>query len=326
MKAVGESLKTYRDLNGLSTGEVALLLDIAEKVYTAMEEDETEISLKQLLRLCRYYGVKPDVFLEPDAVESESVGQVKEEPIPVAEIIEEEPEDDTGFDYLTHYGLQEGKRKMTALQAAEIYKKHGEEITEEQAEKVLKFMDTMIPITMTHVLREKRREERLVKNPKGFPVKSGRFSCRLCGHGGGEHPMWYDRFGLKCRACQNAVDDGLIPGEIAKDHELFYSEFDLGYYFNLKGKALREWIKKGLLKSRTILQANGRGKHYRVFLMSEHEGFLPPLKMFRIGGWVADEDKDGNQFYRTTAWYEYVDPFEYLKDYGIIGYMKYKEP
>jgi len=47
-------------------------------------------------------------------------------------------------------------------------------------------------------------------------------------------------------------------------------------------------------------------------------------KMMRIAGWVEDEE-DGKKFYRTSQWYEYVDPFEYLKDYGVINYMKYKD-
>ncbi len=83
---------------------------------------------------------------------------------------------------------------------------------------------------------------------------------------------------------------------------------------------LREWIKKGLLKPRTIPGADGKGKHYQVFLTSDHEGFLPPITMFRIGGWIEDEE-DGKKFYRTSEWYEYVDPFEYLKGYGIMDYM-----
>jgi len=45
--------------------------------------------------------------------------------------------------------------------------------------------------------------------------------------------------------------------------------------------------------------------------------------MFRIGG-AVEEEENGKKYIRSSEWYEYVDPFEYLKDYGIIAYMNIK--
>lgn len=321
-------MQAYRLQHDLSREDVALMLGIPVGLYEEMESDRAEIGLKHLLTLCRYYEIKPDAWLSDPSeavknppVVTESVAPADKEVIPTGELsFEDEPEDD---DFPSMYDLDRSKRKVTAKQAVAILKKNGTEVTEEEAEKVLDFMYKMAPIAIRHAMRQLRRDEKLKKYPDGYPLSGKGYTCWLCHHGG-DGRMWYDRFGLKCMLCQKAIDQGIVPGEITQHDSLFYSEFDLGHYFGLKGKGLREWIKNGLLKPRTITLENGKSKHYQVFLMSDHEGFLPPVKMMRIGGWVEDEE-DGKKFYRTSQWYEYVDPFEYLKDYGIIKYMKYKE-
>src|SRR3569833_2735332 len=328
MNKIGKQLKTYRLQHSLSCEDVALMLNIPVALYEEMEGNRAEISLKQVLTLSRFYAIKPDAWLgysedvaEIPPVIAEPVTD-NEQVMPAGELVFEDEKDDDD-DFPSVFDLDRSKRSLKAKEVVAIYKKHGTELSEEQAEKVLDFMYKMAPIALSHAKRQIRRDNKLKLYPKGYSLSGKGFTCWLCHHGG-DGKMWYERFGLKCMLCQRAVDQGIVPGEITQDDTLFYSEFDLGHYFNLKGKALREWIKKGLLKPRTITREDGKGKHYQVFLMSEHEGFLPPIKMMRIGGWVEDEE-DGKKFYRTSQWYEHVDPFEYLKDYGIMSYMKYKE-
>ncbi|WP_214072604.1 helix-turn-helix transcriptional regulator [Mucilaginibacter sp. dw_454] len=327
MNKLGKQLKAYRLQHDLSREDVALMLNIPVGLYEEMESDIAETSLKHLLTLCRYYDIKPDVWLNysPEAVETPPVitepVPVNEESIPAGELVFEDEEEDDDFPSL--YNLDRSKRTINAKEVIETYKKQGTELSEEDAEKISDFMYQMAQISLKQAMRQVRRDNKLERYPKGYPLSGKSFTCWLCHHGG-DGRMWYDRFGLKCMPCQHAVEQGIVPGEITQDDTLFYSEFDLEHYFSLKGKALREWIKKGLLKPRTITRENGKSKHYQVFLMSEHEGFLPPIKMMRIGGLVEDEE-DGKKFYRSSQWYEHVDPFEYLKDYGIIKYMKYKE-
>jgi len=321
-----EQLQSYRLKNGLEEADVAFLLGISVAEYCDMEAGAVQMPLKLIVKLCRYYEIKPDAWLsEPqEVVETTPIIEepvaIDEEIIPAGELTFEDEEED----YPSIYDLDRSKRKVTTKQAVGILKKHGTDVTEEEAEKVLDFVYKMAPIAIKHAMRQLRRDNKLKLYPKGYPLSGKGYTCWLCHHGG-DGRMWYDRFGLKCMLCQQAVDQGIVPGEITQDDTLFYSEFDLGHYFSLKGKALREWIKKGLLKPKTITREDGKGKHYQVFLMSDHEGFLPPIKMMRIGGWIEDEE-DGKQFYRTSQWYEYVDPFEYLKGYGIMEYMKLKEP
>jgi transcriptional regulator with XRE-family HTH domain len=332
MNKIGKQLKVYRLKHDLSLEEAAFMLDIPVEAYAAIENDVAEISLKQLLKLCKYYGIKPDAFLNLEAAEDSKAAIAEPWVESESETVEEatgngkeEAADDGETDYPSIYELDRSKRKVKAKEVIAALKKEGKEVTEEEAEKVLDFMYMLAPIAVSQAMREARWQQRLERSPKGFPVKSGKFPCRLCGHGGGDYPMWYDRFGLKCRACQNAVEKGVVPGEITGDDTLYYSEHDFGHYFRLNGNVLKEWIKKGLLKPRIISGADGKGKHYQVFLTSDHEGFLPPITMFRIGG-LVEEEENGKKYIRGTKWYEHVEPFEYLKDYGIIKYMKLKEP
>ena len=328
MNKIGNQLKAYRLKNELSQEDVAFMLDITVKEYNVIENDAAEISLKQLLKLCKYYGIKPDAFLNPDVIENNKAIVVEPLANSETEVIQEpviSEEDDGETGYPSIYELDRSKREVKAKEVIAALKKDGKEITEEEAEKVLDLMYTLAPIAVSQAMLEAKWQQRLGRKPTGFPVKSGKFPCRICGHGSGEYPMWYDQFGLKCRACQNAVEKGVVPGEITGDDTLYYSEHDFGHYFRLKGNALKEWIKKGLLKPRIISGADGKGKHYQVFLTSDHKGFLPPITMFRIGC-LIEEEEDGKKYIRGTEWYEHVEPFEYLKDYGIIKYMKLKEP
>ncbi len=328
-------LKAYRLKQDLSLEEVAYMLDLSVEAYGAMETDAAEMSLKQLLKLCKFYEIKPEVFLKPEATESEEikekeaiaepVADVKTDMVPEAAVEEPDDEDEFEADFPTRFDLDKSKRSVKAKQVIETLKKEGKEVTDEQAEKVLDFLYLLAPLALNITLREAKWEQKLQRHPNGFAVVGKKYPCGLCGQGRDADQMWYDRFGLKCIACQQALEKGIIPGEIVSDDTLFYSEYDLKHYFRLEGKALREWIKKGLLKPRIIPNADGKGKHYRVFLTGDHAGFLPPITMFRIGGLVEGEDVNGKKFIRGSEWYEYVDPFEYLKDYGIMAYMKYKE-
>lgn len=333
---MNEPLRYYRHKNGLKQEDVAFMLDISLIDYAALENGAKELPLQLLVKLCRFYKIKPEEFLtaEKMKVEEKAAAPLQE---PAALPADEEPEiagedspneaddaDEFDASFPSRFDLDKSKRSVKAKQVIETFKKEGKEVTEDQAEKVLDFLYLLAPTALNITLREARWEQKLQHHPNGFAVTGKKYPCRLCGQGREADQMWYDRFGLKCIACQQAVEQGVIPGEIVLDDTLYYKEFDLAHYFRLEGKALREWIKKGLLKPRIIPKIDGKGKHYQVFLTSDHAGFLPPVTMMRIGGLVEDEDEQGKKFINSSQWYEYVDPFEYLKDYGIMKYMQYK--
>lgn len=199
---------------------------------------------------------------------------------------------------------------------------NGIDATEEQVHGVLHFMRRLAQMQVDHFLAEADWDAKLKEFPAGYHFKETGYCCRTCGHGASGENSWYDKFGLKCMACQKAVDAKIIPGELNRDKELFYSEAELSIYFNVSGKPLRDWIKKGIIKCRVIPGLTG-GTHYKVFLMRDNKGFLPPKEMLHIGG-MEKEVIDGKEWMVSHPWYHYVDPFVYLKKYRIMQYLQPK--
>lgn len=167
--------------------------------------------------------------------------------------------------------------------------------------------------------KEKLRDEKLAANPGGFDLDGVGYQCFVCGTHTGDGDNWYDQYGIKCLVCQKAIDNGEIPASLAKEKDTWYSKYDLESRFNLKGATLRKWIKEGIIKSRTVSRY-GEGVHVELFLLEDNEGFLPPKKL--VESQPVREKRDGEIFTRIAPWYQLVDPFEHLKDYGIIKHMR----
>lgn len=171
---------------------------------------------------------------------------------------------------------------------------------------------------------EKRRAEKLIANPKGFHLDGVGYRCAIChNHTTEEGDNWYDEYGIKCLVCQKAIDEGEIPASLAKDEESWYSTYDLDHYFNLKHMTLKKWIKEGIIKQR-IVSRYGQGVHVELFLIEDNKGFLPPKEMLKSHS--VEEIKDGKTWSHSEPWYQFVDPMEYLRNYGIIKHMRVVPP
>lgn len=188
---------------------------------------------------------------------------------------------------------------------------NGIDASEKEVREVLQLMKTLATISLDQVKKDFELEQRLIKEPKGFLMdKDYGEGCCICGSWRGDYDRWYDSNGIKCMICQKALESNLIPVSVATDKESYYSDTELKDYFNLEGKVLTEWIRAKLLKCRIIRNENG-GRYFRLYLMQDNEGFLPPKRLL-----VEASQGSGE------PWYCCVDPFEYLKDYGIIGFLR----
>lgn len=167
--------------------------------------------------------------------------------------------------------------------------------------------------------KDKIRDERLAANPGGFHLDGVGYQCFICGTHTGDGDNWYDQYGIKCLVCQKAIDNGEIPASLAKEKDIWYSNYDLESRFNLKGATLRRWIKEGIIKPRTVSRY-GEGVHVELFLIEDNEGFLPPKKL--VESQSIREKRDGQIYTRMAPWYQLVDPLEHLKDYRIIKHMR----
>ena len=152
----------------------------------------------------------------------------------------------------------------------ELWKKNrGEDLTDAQA---LEYSDNLLgfyrALLDVHT-RIERWKERLVNEPKGFPVPStGTYSCIICHHHMKGDEGWFDQFGIKCRPCQKAVEEDVIPGTVATDRESWYSSDDLKKKLGWHHSTVAKKVRVGELKAREI--RNGEHFWHFVFLKEEN--------------------------------------------------------
>lgn len=170
---------------------------------------------------------------------------------------------------------------------------------------------------------QKSRDEKLKENPKGFILDGKGYTCAICHNGTPEGDCWYDEYGIKCLVCQKAIDVGEIPAFLAKDKDSWYTKYDIEKFFNVKGPSLRSWIKKGIIKPRTISHY-GKGSWYELFMIEDNKDFLPPKKM--VESQYGNIEENGKKERRLFPWYCFVNPVEHLKGYKIMDHLRVLTP
>lgn len=192
---------------------------------------------------------------------------------------------------------------------------YGEEISDkeayESAHNLLGFVKTLYDID----LKDRERQLKLKKYPKGFHIKGEGYSCAICGNLISNEQTWYDKWGIKCLTCQKAIDKKVIPGSIAKDKDSWYSKYDLKDHFNINSSAMKRFIKEGILKPRIIRYDSGQ-PHVYLFLIKDNKNVLPPKELTKSR--IVAEEKDDGTWHHIEPWYKFVDPFEHLKGYKIM--------
>jgi len=170
--------------------------------------------------------------------------------------------------------------------------------------------------------KDDAQKKKLEENPGGFHLEGVGYSCVICGQNTPEGDNWYDKYGIKCLICQKAVDDGKIPASIAKNKDSWYSKYDIENRFNIKGPTFYSWIRKGVIKPRTIKNFN-KGDHVQIFMVKDNTDTLPPKELTKSRS--VKEEKDGKTYYGSEPWYKFTDAIEKVKDYKIMDYLKIVE-
>jgi len=117
--------------------------------------------------------------------------------------------------------------------------------------------------------RVKQWDERLKNEPHGFSFPdSGSYNCNICYQTISDKTGWYDQFGIKCRVCQKAVNDGVVPGSIIADRKSWYSPGELKDKYGWSHPTLKKKIKLSELKVREI--KSGESYWFYVFLKEEN--------------------------------------------------------
>jgi hypothetical protein len=200
-----------------------------------------------------------------------------------------------------------------------LEEKAGKEVSWEEASEGAYNLVNLMKLLLDLSRKEHGWKMRLKDEPKGFSLEGNGRTCALCKKSMSEDENWYDKWGLKCKTCQRAIDKKIIPGSILKNDKSWYSEYDLEDRFNLTKKFLNSWIKDGIIKARIIKNINGTD-YCRIFLIKDNKDFLPPKEL--VESKMVKEHRDGKDWYHCEPWYKFVDPFEHLKGYRIMDYMK----
>lgn len=183
-----------------------------------------------------------------------------------------------------------------------LEKQHGREFSIEEASQALWDLKMFAQITYELWAVESQRKEKLLEYPKGFHIE-GRGTCEICGDTASDENSWYDKHGLKCMYCQNAVNEKIIPVSV-KNKDSWYSQYDLAHYFNISRGELGKFIKQSFLNCR-IVKGEGKKIHLQLFLLSDNKDVLPPKKLLKSR--VVQVEKKGEMVFTDEYWYEYID-------------------
>ena len=157
----------------------------------------------------------------------------------------------------------------------EIYKKKfGKEISRQDAYESGQNLVNLFKILWECDKKEKRRQYRLRTEPDGFPV-DGTYSCIVCGTQINETSGWYDKYGLKCFPCRNAVKEKVIPTFVCKNRDSYYMTWQLKSDFNIHPQTARKLIRQGVLKARVITYDSGQPYEY-LLLKKENPQLMDP--------------------------------------------------
>ncbi len=203
-----------------------------------------------------------------------------------------------------------------------LEKEHKKEVTWQEASDAAYNLAGLADLMFDCWVEDKRREKKLKESPKGFVLESSGYTCAICHNGTPVGENWYDKWGIKCSTCQKAIDRKEIPASLAKSKDSWYSKYEIESTFNIKGPALRSFVKKGILQSRIVKSEHNR-PHTELFLIKDNKDTLPPKKLVKSR--MISEEKDGKTWHRSEPWYKFVNPHEHLKGYKIMDHLRVVE-
>ncbi|KUK77382.1 MAG: hypothetical protein XD93_0361 [candidate division WS6 bacterium 34_10] len=72
--------------------------------------------------------------------------------------------------------------------------------------------------------------------------------------------------------CQRNIDNGVIPGEIWKDENLLFQNWQLKSDFGIHHSIAKKLVREGKLKVRELKNEKGES-YFKVYLVSENREF-----------------------------------------------------
>ena len=194
-----------------------------------------------------------------------------------------------------------------------IFKKeYGKEISYKKAAESGERLVGLFKILYDCEIKDSQRKEKLKEFPNGYSLMDSSFyNCGICHSHIKDEQLWYDKWGIKCLACQNAVNKKIVPGEICHNNKLWYATWEFESYFKLKSLTVRKLERQGILNARTIPNTG-----FKVFLIKENTDTLPIKNIVK-----SRIVRVGENTVRSQDWYEFQNPKKVLRDYKIWNYL-----
>ena len=119
----------------------------------------------------------------------------------------------------------------------------------QSADNLVSLIQLLVEIDQKDLARKKRLEV----EPKGFLIEDGTYTCRLCGYWIMDG-MWYDKWGIKCLKCQDALNKKIIPGYVFRDHnhEKHVTSSELSFRYNIHPQTIKKLVRQGKLKAKEL--------------------------------------------------------------------------
>lgn len=146
---------------------------------------------------------------------------------------------------------------------------YGDEETREAAINFLGFTTLLVDLAV----EEYKKKARLKKEPKGFLLE-GSYTCCVCRYVPEDQKIWYDKNGMKCFHCQNALDKKIIPASVCKDDESYYQSYELKSKFGLHSATVRKLVREKKLIARQIPNTKAGGIWHEIYLRKQNDEFL----------------------------------------------------
>ncbi len=160
----------------------------------------------------------------------------------------------------------------------EIFKKeYGKELTDAEAYESAHNLIGLFDVLLKCHRRDLERQARLKKEPKGFTLDDGEYTCSICHQQQAPGEIWYDKWGITCSLCRKAVQSGIVPRFACSQSDSWYQMWELERNFGIKHPTARKLVREEKLKARIVLAENGKPYEY-VFLKKENPKLIDPDK------------------------------------------------
>lgn len=184
-------------------------------------------------------------------------------------------------------------------------KEYGKDLTWEEAADGARSLLSFAEIAFNSYKTDCIRKRKLKDHPKGFHLDDGKiYSCRICRENISNEQTWWDESGIKCMHCQKALDKKIIPKNVCKSRDNWYSVHDFSYYFEIKSPTVRKFIRQGKLKPRIIKNIDTGKPHFELFLIKDNKEVLPNKPE---SYWVKNKDNSFHLEYKKVDISKLID-------------------